>query len=610
MKKEFVKIGIAFAVLLLMAVGISLYRERKAGTEQQEEEKKKLVTIDFSTIDQIVVKTEPGKVVFKRRSKDGKGNFQDEFAPISAERDKVSEWLIIAPFRYLPDPFRVDNLFEHLEGLKETKLISEKGKNPADYNLEKPPVAVELYEKGESAARLVVRIGDKNSADTGLYVQTSESPRIVLAGTVFEPLKTQAIKDWRMAEIVGIRDVSNLKEIKRTGIFVANQDKGGWQITKGQTFPGDKKKIDSWAKEIAGLKSEEIVSQEGEKEARKFGLHRPLAEFSWIHGEGDQSTTRTVLLGEAKGPGGKELYLRRLDFPFVHKVDASKKESLLKPYQDLVSKKPFPFSEYELANIQTFKGKEQLELQKGETRWSLTKPISDRADQARVKALVSNLIGLEAGKFLGKGVKKRNPELAVQIVVGTQDRKLEFFPTGEDKPVKARLIDPSMQFEFAWTDYSDLKQATLDLREKGLMPVKKDELAAVEVEKGILKFKLEKDPKDNWKISQLVGAQPIEKEKLGETAKLPSLINQLDTLTLESFENELEKDIGPPFLKVAFFDKEGTKESWVVGQQEEKKRWIRSDERNVMGKISEENLEGFLELFTQKAEESNSGESK
>ncbi|MFH1263333.1 MAG: DUF4340 domain-containing protein [Pseudomonadota bacterium] len=445
MKRELAKIAGAF--LLLIALLFVVWGHRK-GQEKSEGEKKKeqsIVSLDLEKVDRIVISETDGSVTLERRRKDGKGNFTDRFARFTEEFEIVPEWRIVEPVETLPDHFAVTTLLANLKDLTASKTVSETGEHPTEYGLVPAKVKVELFGKGEKNPLLAVSIGDSNTAANGIYVQTSASPKIHLAGMSLDYLRTRKFSDWRKKEVIGIKEPTKVKKItvdvvkgkKKERVVVGRDAKGVWEILEPTRSRADGSAVDIFLNELKSLRATEIASDNAGVDAKKFSLDRPFARIALeIETNQGKETQELIAGGGDENDPGKGFSLRRLDLPQIFSIASYMREKLSKNFNSFVAKSPFTLESAKITSVEVDREGDRTELWKKGEKWTAAKPAGVEADEAGIGSFLSYLGNFKAREYLGKSgtVKSTHPVLRVSLAAGDRKESISVFAAEGGEP--------------------------------------------------------------------------------------------------------------------------------------------------------------------------------
>src|SRR5258705_6733984 len=98
-------------------------------------------------------------------------------------------------------------------------------------------------------------------------------------------LKKRKTADWRAKEVVGIKDLKKVTHVhaeyldggKKTELNLIRNEKG-WMSEGADKLPLDEKGVEAFLADIKSIRATEIVGDEADKEAGKFGFDHPYAK--------------------------------------------------------------------------------------------------------------------------------------------------------------------------------------------------------------------------------------------------------------------------------------------------------------------------------------------
>jgi hypothetical protein len=587
MKKEWIRNLVALAILAGMVLFVSWNRKSKFEKGEKEEKAKNLVTFDLKDAQKLEVETSQGLVTFERRPTDAKGKYTDAWSPLSEEFDTVSGWAMVSPISALPDQYSVNAILDNLKELAATKIIDEKGANPKEYNLEKPPVTIRIFEKGKAEPKLAVRVGDANSATSGLYMQTSDKPQIVLGSMSLDYLKTRKISDWRNKEIVGYKDVKKMKSLEAQypqakTVLKMTKDNGNWFSTAPK-LPVDERSVETLLADIKGMRATDIVSDNADIDAAKYGFDRPYAKFTFQFDGDNGVQTRSVVIG-GKIEKDKPIFVRRTDFPQVYSVPGTMKDTLTKKLSDMVDKKPLAVAEGEVKRVMVVHSGVTTELEKVESRWNLLQPVKDVADSSEVSALLAKLIDWKAEEFLptSKDRPKSKPSTTLLLDLGDKKRQLDVYEIKDKKKVYGVRRDLNLDYRFNRIDFEQVLVKLEGVREKGLSPVETELLSSIKIQRGDQTVEMIRNAKGEW-----------------SPATHSDLARNIGNLRITQFLVKAPETNSKSIpLRVEFRPKSANAQSWEIAETIDG-NWVGfSKERNARGEVKREDIEAIQKLLT------------
>ena len=605
------RIIVAVVVLAGLVGFVAWKRKRTAESNEAEEKSKKLITLDLASVAKVEIANKDGKIVVVRRPKEA-GKYADKWAPLSDEFDSVPEWQIVEPYNSLPDYYSMTTLFDNIRDLSYEKVISEKSDQSADFGLETPKARIVLYEKAKTEPSLIVQVGEQNSAATGVYLKISTDPRILLGTNSLDYLKSRHPREWRKKEIVGLKDLGKVQRVDLTyddkggkWKLAAGRSQGTWAIQEPQKLPADGSKVENFLSNLKSLRANDVVSDDAEKDAKKYGLEHPYASLNvTFEPEGGGSAQRTVLIGN-KFDGDKDIYVRRSDYPQVFTVRSSLKSSLTQRVVDFVDKRAFRLNKDSVAQLSAERTSGTIEAKKEGKNWMLVKPVADAADGKNMSTLLSKLMEWKGEEYLGEKVPADAGKrlLFLRLSEGAKTEELSLYEFGEKAKGPVGKVG-NLFFRFDKSTYNEVVRTLDDLRDRRILPVERTDLSSITLKRGETVASFSRTEEGKWILGKLEGAKPELKVKLREGTAAESILLAAEMLRIDTFLQGRKVDEGKPeSLSLEFRPKEGDPIAWVIGGKEGDKRLLRSVKRGVVGSVDAGRVEEIEKVLNVEAKE-------
>jgi hypothetical protein len=232
------------------------------------------------------------------------------------KRDKG--WKLVQPLQADGDESAVDSLLGTLSGLKQKKdLADEKDLKPYGLDQPKIEVAVKLDDGKEHG----LQIGIDNSFDSTLYVKKLGDGTVrVIDGHQKANFEKTAF-DLRDKKVAHLDDGAEVKRIEVAGVkapYSLEKDGADWKMNGAAA---DNAAADRVVSAIKALRAT-AVAAETAKSLKDFGLDKPKATVKLAVGAGQDGSTRTLRVGQAKsGAVTQKTFAKRDDSPVVYEVD-------------------------------------------------------------------------------------------------------------------------------------------------------------------------------------------------------------------------------------------------------------------------------------------------
>jgi len=590
MARSWIRVLVAFVVLVGVTLYVSNHRKKEFQKNEKEAQDLKVVTLDLETVGRVDVQSKEGNFSFRRREKDKDGKYLDRWAPLTDEVYAVSDWIMTRPVESLTDAYAVKGMLDNLKTLEATKVVDEKGERAAEYELDRPALTIELFEKDSAVPKLTLKLGAKNAAATGMYAQASTSPRVVLTGLGLGYIADWKTLDWRAKEILGFKNMTDVTEVSvryaKVGdgeSFVARQNNGEWTLGEPRTAPADKPGIERFLNDLKGLRAKEFVGSED----GKFGFDKPYATIVLKTKAGDKEETRTLVVG-GKIEKGKDLYVRRGDAQEICAVEAATKDKLTKTFKDLITKKAFVVDQGAVDRVEIVEPSgSTTDLSKKSGTWSLTRPVADLADAQEAESLLSKVLNLSGLEYLGATLPKswKTPTTAFRVWAGGKVFEAAVLEAGNEKEIGIRGSEPVRFYRAARGSIDGILGLLQNLRERQLASGAVDLIAGAKIRKGPLEIGLKRGD-GGWTLGEVKGAQAPLLAKLREKPALDALTDALEKLSIDEFVQTKVDTLGVGDFTITYERETGSPVSWDVGKKEEEKRLVWSKERGVVGRVS------------------------
>jgi Domain of unknown function (DUF4340) len=351
------------------------------------------------------------------------------------------------------------------------------------------------------------------------------------------------------------------------------KDAGAWQLVSPVAAKAAESELSSITSAIEQLEITRVID-ENPASLAEYGLETPRLQVDFTSANGKPSGT--LMLGE-KSPTGASLYARRNDEKKVFLVPAYQEQTLNKSTFDLRDKTLIAFEREKIDGLEIVGGGRSLQFKKAPGEWTLTRPVTARADFGSVEAVVGRLetaqmksiaaaepTAAELRKF---GLDK--PQATVTVHQGSARATLEIGgAAGEDAVYARDLSRPAiMTVETAIAD--ELKKGVDDYRRKDVFEFRAFNTQHIELTRGSQTLTLDRvkgegeNPQDSWKRASPTAAD-------ADKTKVEELLAGLADIRAVSFTDStagtgLDKPVLTVFAK--FEDGAAKEERVTFGQR-------------------------------------------
>jgi len=219
----------------------------------------------------------------------------EEIKEIIVTSESENQWKIIKPLEVRADEFEISDLLWALLDMEAEKFVSD---GPADlkaYNLNKPIIEVDVWEKGVEVP-LTLFISKKTEKTKKLFAKNS------VTGTIYQ-ISDDILKDLKKTPF-GLRDKTIIsfknEDVKKIRLkytdktFMLQLGRRDWKSVVPEKTLLNKAKVISFLWDIKLLKFKEILSED-EKDPLMYGFDKPKAEIVlWSE---EEKKIGTVIIG-------------------------------------------------------------------------------------------------------------------------------------------------------------------------------------------------------------------------------------------------------------------------------------------------------------------------
>jgi hypothetical protein len=322
-------------------------------------------------------------------------------------------------------------------------------------------------------------------------------------------------------EIFGldVADAISLEIVGGDSEVLLEKREGTWYVNKPFKGLANETSAEERVRAIAELKPVG-KRKDADLDSEDFGLKTPRVTAVLRYGQGNEVK---VSIGKDL-PVGAETYARIEGREQLYIIPSSVLTTLKKTAEDLREKKLVQVKDDDVRSLKLSHGATEVKVENrreaDEDKWFITAPITARADEFQVEQAVSKVTELKAEAFVQEvgeaskyGLDK--PSLRVELVdkdgkksgiaIGAECK--EPVETSETDLVFARADGRDEVMVLKMDAVEELRKKPLDLRDKSLVEVNKDDINYVRVQsKKRLSFALKRLP-DGWHLDRPVKAK-------------------------------------------------------------------------------------------------------
>ncbi len=249
-------------------------------------------------------------------------------------------WTLKEPVHADADDTAVDSLLSTVSGLKQKKDLPDE-KDLKNYGLDKP--ALEVGVTLDDGKQQGVQIGVENTFDNTLYAKKSGDATVRVIDSWQKSNLDKSAFDLRDKKVAHLPDAAEIRRVEVTAVktpYTLEKDGTTWKVNGAA---GDGGAADRVVNAVKGLRATAIAAENATK-LSDYGLDKPKA-VAKLTGNGKDSYTRTVLVGQAKGGAvAMKTFAKRDHSLVVYEVD--------KQILTDLDKQPFDLANKDLVHVQ------------------------------------------------------------------------------------------------------------------------------------------------------------------------------------------------------------------------------------------------------------------
>jgi hypothetical protein len=334
-------------------------------------------------------------------------------APITVVTNESGRWGITSPITAPADEATVAHMLSNLSHMRTQAIIENRPTDLSRYGLANPSLTVDIREKGNQTARLI--LGDRTPTGEGAYAMVPGDAHVYTIPYFMDESFNQPLDSLRDKRLLpfNVGDVTGV-ELDHNGQTIAiDHQQGKWQIEKPSVGRASGNSVDSLLHDLVNAKFDSSATPE--QAAAGFAKATPFETIKLTAGSGAKAQTDTLEV--RKAATGGDFYGKASVFPGTWKLDPSIDSALTKGLDDFRNKQVFDFAFSEPLNIDYRGDGTNLSLVRSNGDWFQS---GKKMDLDSVEALVNALRGMAANKFVTSGFTKPD----IEITVASQDGKL------------------------------------------------------------------------------------------------------------------------------------------------------------------------------------------
>jgi Domain of unknown function (DUF4340) len=350
------------------------------------------------------------------------------------------KWTMTSPIQTGVDDATVSGITSALSSIDVTRVIDDKGTDPAQYGLATPPLQVEFTVEGDKTPHKLL-IGSKSPTGASLYARRNDEPQIFLIPQFQEATFNKGTFDLRAKSVLASFDRTKLNsfDIKDGKQNIELTKKGeAWTLTAPVHARADFGTVESTIGQIESLQMKAVAAENAtDADLKKFGLVDP-AVTATLH-----TADKTISLEIGGAAADDTVYARDGSSKTVVTIDKSLDTDLTRAADEYRRHDVFDFRSYNATKAElTRKGQTiAFERVKGKgdnavDTWKRTSPTTGDADKDKVEAFLSKLADLHADSFVSstKDTGLDHPVLSVHMTFndGANQESATFGQSGDN----------------------------------------------------------------------------------------------------------------------------------------------------------------------------------
>ena len=312
------------------------------------------------------------------------------------------DWMVVQPVRARAASAAIGRILAGLEDLPRGEVITDaerraRGLGMDDYGFDQPRARVTY---GDSLQRRTVVVGRDAPLGGQLYVKADLQSDIIATSTNLLTLLPESVASLRDRSIfrMGPERVQRL-EIGGAGGFlqVARQERGRWMIQQPVMTRAATPAMTALLDGLFQARVAEFVSDAGE-DAVVYGFDDPTLSVTvgYVEKDGEDA----LVLGDALKTDPSLLYAKRKGEGSIYAVSTNVLTRLRTGLGDLRDRRLTTLSAQDVSWIEIRDSDRKLALQQQDGTWRVAEPRQWKADEDRVRELVSAWVAAPALAFV------------------------------------------------------------------------------------------------------------------------------------------------------------------------------------------------------------------
>lgn len=387
-------------------------------------------------------------------------------------------------------------------------------------------------------------------------------------------------------------------------LTLVKNNAGGWQLAEPFTAAANGEKVSEMLENLLNKRVKQTLAV---TELGQYGLDTPSITVSlWTETIGNSTPTVRFLLG--KKTINFSVYAKEKSEPHIFLIESSTLDDLAKSPTDLRSRTVLQFNPETVSEIRLMKGTgtipsdrhaEEIRCEKIENTWTMTHPLSAKADAQEIETLVSTLGSLQVATFEADWpgeapaptLQKYGLHLPRISVILTDEKGTHGLHIGSGTYVKPE--NRMAVYTLADDIYAQLNKSVFALRDKRVLDFQRTATTRIEIERTRHGEKTEgnenivcvKNFDDTWNLKN-----PIQTK--ADAQAIDDLVFGVDSLKAIEFVTDAATNLrlyglAPPAMRVSFTQRgEENRAVLLIGNRKEDAVYVKSEDSSQVSLVN------------------------
>ena len=387
-------------------------------------------------------------------------------------------------------------------------------------------------------------------------------------------------------------------------LTLVKNNAGAWQLTEPFTADANGEKVSEMLENLLNKRVKQTLAV---TELGQYGLDSPSITVSlWTETIGNSTPTVRFLIG--KKTINFSVYAKEKSEPHIFLIESSMLDDLAKSPTDLRSRTVLRFNPETVSEIRLMKGTgttpsdrhaEEIRCEKIEDTWTMTHPLSAKADAQEIERLFSTLGSLQVATFEADWpgeapaptLQKYGLHLPRVSVILTDENGTHGLHIGAETYVKPE--NRSAVYTLADDIYAQLNKSVFALRDKRVLDFQRTATTRIEIEKTRHGEKTEgnesivcvKNFDDTWDLKN-----PIQTK--ADAQAIDDLVFGVDSLKAIEFVTDAATNLGlyglaPPAMRVSFTQRgEENRAVLLIGNRKDDAVYVKSGDSSQVSLVN------------------------